>query len=87
VVALGLQLIDAQLMRSIRMFNKYPEQKQSRTVLGALGAALLTLGIFLVVIDAVGGFIFVVAGGGLVMLAWVASERTFERVLRVLNWL
>lgn len=87
MVALGLQLIDAQLMRSIRMFNKHPEQKQSRTVLGALGAALLTLGIFLVVIDAVGGFIFVVAGGGLVMLAWVASERTFERVLRVLNWL
>ncbi|VVO78929.1 hypothetical protein PS858_01703 [Pseudomonas fluorescens] len=69
------------------MFNKYPEQKQIRTVLGALGAALLTLGIFLVVIDAVGGFIFVVAGDGLVMLAWVASERTFERVLRVLNWL
>lgn len=74
-------------MRSNRMFNKYPAQKQSRTVPGALGATLLTLGIFLVVIDAVGGFIFVVAGGGLVMLALVASDRTFEKVLRVLNWL
>jgi len=80
-------LIDEQLMRSIRMFNKHPEQKHSRTVLGALGAALLTLGIFLVVTDAVGGFIFVVAGSGLVMMAWVASERTFEKVLRALNWL
>ena len=40
------------------MFNKYPEQKQSRTLLGALGAAFMALGIFLVVIDAVGGFIF-----------------------------
>ncbi|WP_323150752.1 hypothetical protein [Pseudomonas glycinae] len=68
------------------MFSKYPEQKQSRTVLGALGAALLTLGIFLVVIDAIGGFIFVVAGGGLVMLAWMANERTFARVLRAMNW-
>ena len=68
------------------MFSKYPEQKQSRTALGALGALLLTLGIFLVVIDAIGGFIFVVAGGGLVMLAWVANERTFARVLRALNW-
>ncbi|MBV4477641.1 hypothetical protein [Pseudomonas botevensis] len=68
------------------MFNKYPEQKQSRTVLGALGATLMTLGIFLIVIDAVGGFIFVVGGSGLVMLTCVASERTFARVLRVLNW-
>jgi uncharacterized membrane protein len=68
------------------MFNKYPEQKQSRTVIGALGAALLTLGIFLIVIDAIGGFIFVVGGAGLVLLVCVASGRTFARVLRVLNW-
>ncbi|MBH3404499.1 hypothetical protein I5P86_05485 [Pseudomonas glycinae] len=68
------------------MFGKYPEQKQSRTLQGALGAALLTLGVFLVVIDTTGGFIFVVAGGGLVMIAWVANERTFARVLRALNW-
>ncbi|MBP4001501.1 hypothetical protein [Pseudomonas koreensis] len=68
------------------MFSKYPEQKQSRTALGALVAVLLALGIFLVVIDAIGGFIFVVAGGSLVMLAWVASERVFARMLRALNW-
>ncbi|MBP5958485.1 hypothetical protein ICA16_22690 [Pseudomonas anatoliensis] len=68
------------------MFNKYPEQKQSRVSLGLLGAALLTLGIFLIVIDAVGGLIFAVGGGGLVMLTCLASERTFERALRVLNW-
>jgi hypothetical protein len=68
------------------MFNKYPEQRHSRIALGSLGAAILTLGIFLIVIDAVGGFIFAVVGGGLVVLACVASERTFARVLRILNW-
>lgn len=68
------------------MFNKYPEQKQDRTWLGALGAIFMTLGIFLIVIDAFEGFIFAVMGGGLVMLTCVAGERTFARVLRVLNW-
>ena len=86
MVALGLQLNDAQLMRSKRMFNKYPEQKQSRTALAVLGAAVLALGIFLIAVDAVGGFIFVVAGSGLVLMTCGAGERTFARVLRVLNW-
>ena len=68
------------------MFNNYPEQKQSRVWLGLLGAALLTLGIFLIVIDGVGGFIFAIDGGGLVMLTCLASGRTFAKALRVLNW-
>ena len=68
------------------MFNKYPEQKQTRTALAVLGAAFLALGIFLIAVDAVGGFIFVVAGSGLVLLTCGAGERTFARVLRVLNW-
>ncbi|KWV72416.1 hypothetical protein [Pseudomonas fluorescens] len=68
------------------MFNKYPEQKQSRTLLGALGAAFMALGIFLIAIDAVGGVLVTVMGGGLVLLAFFANEQKFTRVLRVLDW-
>ncbi|VVO86641.1 hypothetical protein [Pseudomonas fluorescens] len=68
------------------MFNKYPEQKQSRTLLGALGAAFMALGIFLIAIDAVGGVLVTVMGGGLVLLAFFANEQKFARVLRVLDW-
>ena len=68
------------------MFNKYPEQKQSRTLLGALGAAFMALGIFLIAIDAVGGVLVTVMGGGLVLLALFANEQKFARVLRVLDW-
>ena len=68
------------------MFNKYPEQKQSRTLLGALGTAFMALGIFLIAIDAVGGVLVTVMGGGLVLLALFANEQKFARVLRVLDW-
>ena len=68
------------------MFNKYPEQKQSRTLLGALGAAFMALGMFLIAIDAVGGVLVTVMGGGLVLLAFFANEQAFARLLRVLNW-
>ncbi|MFI8645849.1 hypothetical protein ACIGJK_13790 [Pseudomonas iridis] len=68
------------------MFNKYPEQKQSRTLLGALGVAFMALGIFLIAIDAVGGVLVTVMGGGLVLLALFANEQKFARVLRVLDW-
>ena len=68
------------------MFNKYPEQKQSRTLLGALGTAFMALGIFLIAIDAVGGVLVTVMGGGLVLLASFANEQAFARLLRVLNW-
>ena len=68
------------------MFNKYPEQKQSRTLLRALGTAFMALGIFLIAIDAVGGVLVTAMGGGLVLLAFFAKEQAFARLLRVLNW-
>lgn len=67
------------------MFDRYPEQKQSRKALCALGVAVMTLGIFLIVIKGVGGVLFTVMGAGLVLTCF-ASERAFARVLRLLSW-
>ncbi|AZZ76067.1 MULTISPECIES: hypothetical protein [Pseudomonas] len=67
------------------MFSRYPEQKQSRKVLCSLGAAILALGVFLIAIEGVGGVLFTVMGGGL-MLACFTGERTFARILRLLSW-
>lgn len=67
------------------MFNRYPEQRLSRRWLGALGAAFMALGIFLIVFEAVGGVLFTVLGSGLVLLVFFANEKTFARALRVLD--
>ena len=67
------------------MFSRYPEQKRSRRWLGALGAALMTLGIFLIAFEAVGGVLFTVIGSGLVLLVFFSNEKTFARALRVLG--
>ncbi|WP_456021560.1 hypothetical protein [Pseudomonas protegens] len=68
------------------MFGKYPEQKQSRQVMGALGAAFATLGVFLLFIDGTGGVLFTVLGGALVLLTLLAKQKTYTKVMRVLGW-
>lgn len=68
------------------MFSRYPEQKQSRRVMGALGAAFLALGLFLIAIDGVGGVLFTVIGSGLLLLVFLADEKTYARAMRVLGW-
>lgn len=83
---LGYSWSMRNLMWSVWMFNKYPEQKPGRMVLGILGAGFMALGVFLIAIDSEEGVVFAVLGGGLLMLVCFANERTFARVLRVLNW-
>ncbi|MDQ3202667.1 MAG: hypothetical protein M3Q94_10975 [Pseudomonadota bacterium] len=68
------------------MFSKYPEQKQARLWLGAIGGAFLALGIFLIAVEAVIGILFTVLGSGFVLLAFFANRKTFARALRVLGW-
>ncbi|WP_025112104.1 hypothetical protein [Pseudomonas sp. H1h] len=68
------------------MFNKYPEQKESRRVFGALGAAFLVLGIFLIAIEGTGGVLFTVMGSVLMLLVLLSNEKTYAKVLRVLGW-
>lgn len=69
-----------------RMFDKYPEQKQARKWVGAFGAALLGLGVFLVVIDGSGGGLCIFMGVSLVMLVFLANEKQFAKTLRILGW-
>lgn len=49
------------------MFSKYPEQKQSRRLIEALGAAFFALGIFLLLVEGTEGIVFTVIASALVL--------------------
>jgi uncharacterized membrane protein len=70
----------------VKLFSRYPEQKQARRWLGIVGVAFLALGIFLITVEAFGGVLFTVMGSGLLLLAFFANRKTFARALRVLGW-